>query len=176
MLNNSPPGEFFSSLLARPSATPVDEVNLRAMDTLRTAFGLAVGYSDHTAATTVSEAAVARGAVIIEKHLTLDRSMSGPDHSASLEPDEFTRMVANIRTIEAALGDGIKVPSRCELDTAGVAKKSLVALQPIAAGERFTIDNLGVKRPGSGISPMFYWEYLERCANRPYGSDDLIDQ
>ena len=155
--------------------TPVDEVNLRAMDTLRAAFGLPVGYSDHTAGTTVSEAAVARGAIVIEKHLTLDHGMVGPDHGASLEPDDFARMVANIRAIEAALGDGIKVPSRCELDTADVAKKSLVALKPIAAGEHFNAENLGVKRPGSGIPPIAYWEYLERSAKRAYAADELID-
>ncbi len=156
--------------------TPYDAVNLRAMDTLRAAFGLPVGYSDHTRGTTISEAAVARGAVIIEKHLTLDCQMEGPDHSASLEPDKFACMVANIRAIEAALGDGIKVPSPCELDTSDVAKKSLVALQPIAAGEGFSADNLGVKRPGTGVSPMAYWEYLERTARRAYEADDLIDE
>ena len=101
--------------------------------------------------------------------------MAGPDHSASLEPDDFARMVANIRAIEAALGDGIKVPSRCELDTADVAKKSLVALKPIAAGEHFNAENLGVKRPGSGIPPSAYWEYLERSAKRAYAADELID-
>lgn len=156
--------------------TPYDEVNLRAMDTLRAAFGLPVGYSDHTQGTTISEAAVARGAVVIEKHLTLDCRMDGPDHSASLEPDVFARMVANIRAIEVALGDGIKVPSRCELDTAGVARKSLVALKPITCGERFNTDNLGVKRPGTGISPMAYWEYLDRPARRAYDADELIDE
>lgn len=156
--------------------TPHDEVNLRAMDTLRAAFAIPVGYSDHTLGTTISEAAVARGAVIIEKHLTLDCHMDGPDHSASLEPSAFARMVTNIRAVEAALGDGIKVPSRCELDTAAVAKRSLVALRPIAIGDAFTRANLGVKRPGTGISPTAYWEYLERHAKRAYDADELLDE
>lgn len=156
--------------------TPVDQVNLRAMDTLRLAFGLPVGYSDHTQGTAISEAAVARGAVVIEKHLTLDRGLPGPDHSASIEPDDFARMVHNIRAIEAALGDGIKVASPCEQDTAEVAKKSLVALRPIAAGEPFSHANLGVKRPGGGITPAAFWEYLDRAATRDYAEDELIDQ
>src|SRR3954454_23056728 len=124
-------------------------INLRAMATLSNAFGLPVGFSDHSRGIHVATAAVALGATMIEKHLTLDRTLPGPDHRASVEPDELTAMIASIRDVEAALGDGRKVPAPEEIPNRAVARRSLVVLRPVRAGERFTEDNLGVKRPGS---------------------------
>jgi N-acetylneuraminate synthase len=152
-----------------------DTINLRAMDTLAETFGLNVGLSDHSLGIAVAVAAVARGAAVIEKHFTLDRTLPGPDHAASLTPAELTEMVAAIRTVERALGDGHKQPTSAELPTRAVARKSLVALAPIRAGEAFTVANLGAKRPGDGVSPMRYWSYLGRPAGRAYAADDLID-
>jgi len=154
---------------------PLDEVNLRAMDTLRETFGLAVGYSDHTEGYAVSLAAVARGARVIEKHFTLDRGLPGPDHLASLEPDELGAMVRGIREIETALGSGTKQPSASEVRNQRVARKSLVAARAIAKGEALTADNLTVKRPGDGIPALRYWDYLGRPAARDYAADELID-
>ncbi|MBF0439710.1 MAG: N-acetylneuraminate synthase [Magnetococcales bacterium] len=156
--------------------TAFADVNLRAMDTLRQAFGLPVGFSDHTAGIVIPIAAAARGAVVIEKHFTLDRSLPGPDHQASLEPDELTRMVEAIRQVEIALGHGCKIPVEAELANRVVARKSLIATAPIDKGERFTVDNLGVKRPGSGISPMEYWNWLGRVAGRGYLLDECMDR
>jgi N,N'-diacetyllegionaminate synthase len=155
--------------------TPIQDVNLRAMTRIRDAFGVAVGYSDHTAGIEVPIAAVALGATVIEKHLTLDRNLSGPDHKASLEPDEFAAMVRAIRNIEQALGDGIKRPSLSEAKNKVIARKSLVAARPIKAGEQFTTENLGAKRPGTGVSPMRWDEVMGRTATREYAADELIE-
>lgn len=154
---------------------PIDTINLKAMDTLRERFGLPVGLSDHSQGITVPAAAVARGAVAIEKHFTLDRGLEGPDHAASLEPDELTAMIDAIRLVESALGNGAKEPAAAERQTASVARKSLVALTDIAAGALFTTENLGIKRPGTGVSPLSYWAYLGQPAARPYTRDDMID-
>ena len=154
-------------------AHPV-EVNLRAMQTIAQAFGVAVGYSDHTEGIAVPIAAVAMGATVIEKHLTLDRALPGPDHQASLEPEEFTAMVQGIRTIEQALGDGIKRAMPSEQANLPVVRKSLVAARPIQAGELFSESNLTVKRPGIGISPMQWDMWIGRPAARDFAADELI--
>lgn len=154
---------------------PFDEVNLRALETLRSAFGLPVGLSDHTRGTAVPVAAVARGAPVVEKHFTLDRTLPGPDHRASLEPDELAAMVEGIRQAEQALGAAQKRPTPSETKNRPVARKSLVAAEPIAEGEPFTEENLTAKRPGHGLSPTRYWDYLGRTAARDYDPDDLIE-
>jgi len=155
--------------------TPMADVNLKAMLAIRDALGVQVGYSDHTLGIEVPIAAVAMGATVIEKHFTLDRNLPGPDHRASLEPDELKAMVQAIRNIELALsGDGLKRPSPSESKNLEIARKSLVALVPIKAGEPFTEANLGVKRPGSGISPMRWDDFIGRPANRDYQADELI--
>lgn len=151
---------------------PIDEVNLLAMDTMAGAFGLEVGYSDHTEGIHVPVAAVALGATIIEKHFTLDRNLPGPDHKASLEPGELAAMVAAIRDVERALGDGVKRPTAAEWKNREVARKSLVAARAIAAGEKLA---LACKRPGTGLSPFEYWAVQERVAGRDYGEDEAID-
>jgi N,N'-diacetyllegionaminate synthase len=156
--------------------TPMADVNLKAMLAIRDALGVQVGYSDHTLGIEVPIAAVAMGATVIEKHFTLDRNLPGPDHRASLEPDELKAMVRAIRNIELALsGDGLKRPSPSESKNLEIVRKSLVALVPIKAGEPFTEANLGVKRPGSGISPMRWDEFMGRPANRDYQFDELIE-
>ncbi|MBK5941190.1 N-acetylneuraminate synthase [Halochromatium roseum] len=154
--------------------TPMADVNLRAMVTIGQAFGVAVGYSDHTPGIEVAIAAVALGASVIEKHLTLDRTLPGPDHKASLEPDEFAAMVRAIRNIEQALGDGIKRPSPSEAKNKPIARKSLVAARPICAGEPFTPENVTAKRPGTGLSPMRWDEVMGRMARRNFEADELI--
>jgi N-acetylneuraminate synthase len=154
---------------------PFGEVNLRAMDTLASAFGLAVGYSDHTPGIHVSLAAVARGARIIEKHFTSDRTLPGPDHQASLEPQELNQLVRQIREIEQALGDGIKRPTASEWKNREVARKSLVASSAIKAGEVFTEENLTCKRPGTGVSPFTYWQTIGQVATRSYDMDETLD-
>ena len=151
------------------------DVNLRAMLSIRDAFGVDVGYSDHTLGIEVSVAAVALGATVIEKHFTLDRTLPGPDHRASLEPDELEEMVKAIRNIEKTLGDGIKRPSPSETKNKLIARKSLVAASAISAGECFTKTNLTVKRPGTGISPMRWDEVLGRTAIRDFETDELIE-
>jgi N,N'-diacetyllegionaminate synthase len=153
---------------------PVEDVNLRAMETIRSAFGVMVGYSDHTQGIDVPIAAVAMGASVIEKHFTLDREMEGPDHKASLEPDELKAMVRGIRRVSNALGDGIKKPSKSEAKNMDIARKSIVASRLIKSGETFSIDNLTIKRPGSGISPMRWDEVIGQVAQKDYQSDDLI--
>lgn len=153
---------------------PYNEVNLNAMNTLHQAFNLPIGYSDHTQGIAVPIAAVAKGATIIEKHFTLDRSLPGPDHKASLEPHELTDMVTSIRTIEQALGSTIKTPSSSEIKNQAVARKSLVATQSIKVGELFTEDNIGAKRPGGGKSPYQYWATLGQAAQQAYEPGDLI--
>lgn len=150
-------------------------INLRAMGTLRSAFGLPVGFSDHSRGIHVATAAVALGATVIEKHLTLDRSLPGPDHRASIEPDEFAAMVASIRDVELALGDGRKVPAAEEIANRSVARRSLVATSPVRSGERFSEANLGVKRPGGGIPPVEYWTYLGKKANRDYAANEALE-
>lgn len=155
--------------------TPMADVNLRAMSTIAQAFGVAVGYSDHTLGIEVAIAAVALGACVIEKHFTLDRSLPGPDHKASLEPREFGAMVCAIRNIEQALGDGVKRPSASEAKNMPVARKSLVAAQPIRAGEIFSTANLAVKRPGTGLSPARWDEVIGRRAPRDFAADELIE-
>ena len=154
--------------------TPYEDVNLRAMLTMREMFGLSVGYSDHTSGIEVPIAAVALGAVIIEKHFTLDHNMDGPDHKASLEPEEFSSMVSSIRNIEKALGTGTKTPSPSEKKNIIVARKSIVAKNLIHAGEVFTEDNITVKRPGNGISPMKWNDVLGRKAVKDFARDEMI--
>ncbi|MCK6604152.1 MAG: N-acetylneuraminate synthase [Ignavibacteriaceae bacterium] len=154
--------------------TPVEDVNLNAMLTIRNALNVKVGYSDHTDGLEVSVAAVALGASVIEKHFTLDRNMEGPDHKASLEPDEFKKMVSAIRNIELAMGDGIKQPSTSEAKNITIARKSIVAARDITEGEIFTEENLCVKRPGTGISPMMWDSLLGKKSSRSYTTDELI--
>lgn len=155
--------------------TPMTDVNLRAMITMRDAFGVQVGYSDHTIGIEVPTAAVALGASIIEKHFTLDRKLPGPDHKASLEPAELRAMVSAIRNIECALGDGIKQRSQSEIKNLPIARKSIVARCPINVGEILTPRNLAVKRPGTGISPMRWDEIVGRQAIRGFSPDELIE-
>ncbi len=154
--------------------TPMQDVNLRAMRALREEFGLPVGYSDHTQGIEVPIAATAMGAVVIEKHFTLDRNMEGPDHKASLEPEELRAMVQAIRNIEAALGDGVKRPSASETKNRDVVRKSIVAKTDIRKGEVFTEENLTAKRPGNGISPMRWNEVIGLRADRDYEQDEMI--
>lgn len=154
---------------------PCADVNLLAMDTLAATFGLPVGLSDHTTGIAISIAAVARGATIIEKHFTLDRELPGPDHRASLVPEELRALVRSIREVEAALGDGIKEPAASERKNLPIVRKSLVTLQEIRRGEAFTEENLGVKRPGDGVSPMRYWDWLGQTASRDYRTDEKVE-
>lgn len=153
---------------------PAEAINLRAMDTMRAAFGLPVGYSDHTLGIEVSLAAVARGASVIEKHFTLDRTLPGPDHAASLEPDELRNMVRGIRNIELALGSTIKAPAAQEVGNRPVARRSIVAARPIRAGDRLTIEDLTWKRPGTGLSPLDAWGLIGKPALRDYATDEPI--
>lgn len=154
--------------------TPFEDVNLRAMLTLKEAFGLKVGYSDHTKGIEVPIAAVAMGASIIEKHFTLSRDMEGPDHKASLEPEELSLMVKSIRNIEKALGNGDKKPSPSERKNISVSRKSIVAKTFIQAGEFLTEENITVKRPGTGISPMEWNEVLGTKAIKDFQKDEMI--
>ena len=154
--------------------TQMLDVNLKAMQTIQHAFNVKVGYSDHTPGIEVATAAVAMGASMIEKHFTLDKNMDGPDHKASLEPHELKEMVNALRNIEIALGDGIKRPSGNETKNMQVARKSLVAACDIRQGEPFTAQNLTVKRPGHGISPMRWNEIVGQKAQKDYQTDDLI--
>jgi N,N'-diacetyllegionaminate synthase len=153
---------------------PYAEVNLRAMHTLKLAFGLPVGYSDHTPGIEIAVAAVALGADVVEKHLTLDCSLPGPDHSASLEPDEFQRMVAAIRNVEAALGTGIKAPAPCELANLAVARKSVVAARSLPAGRQIVTGDLDIKRPGSGLAPKLLTVLIGRTLRAAVAKDEII--
>jgi N-acetylneuraminate synthase len=153
---------------------PFFEVNLRVLDTLKQVFNLPVGYSDHTSGISVAIAAVARGAVLIEKHFTMDKQLPGPDHQASLEPSELYQMVRSIREVEQALGHSQKYPTLSEAKNIQIARKSLVAACTILRGEPFTEKNLDIKRPGTGLSPGYYWEWLGKCAERDYERDELI--
>jgi len=155
--------------------TPFADVNLRAMTAIRQRLGVAVGYSDHTPGIEIPIAAVALGAEVIEKHFTLDRNLPGPDHKASLEPQELKAMIVAIRHIESALGDGVKRPSPSEAKNMAIARKSIVASKDIKQGEPFTCENIAVKRPGTGISPMKWDLVLGRTAPRSFKADDLIE-
>lgn len=155
---------------------PMDEVNLNVLPVLREKFGCEVGYSDHTKGVEVVVAAVAMGATVVEKHFTLDKNMDGPDHKASLEPDELKHMVECIRNIEIAMGDGIKKPTKSELKNKDIARKSIVAKTNISKGEVFSENNLTTKRPGNGISPMRWNEIIGKVANRDYEEDELIER
>jgi N-acetylneuraminate synthase len=155
---------------------PPEAVNLRAMDTMASAFGLPVGYSDHTLGAEVALAAVARGACVIEKHFTLDRGLPGPDHAASLEPVELRRLVEGIRTIESALGSPLKAPADVELPNRQVIRRSLVAARPMRQGEPITDDAMTAKRPGHGLSPMEFWDLLGQPAARDFAVDEPIQR
>ena len=154
--------------------TPMKDVNLNAMQTIQKEFDVAVGYSDHTLGIEIDIAAVAMGASIVEKHFTLDRTMEGPDHIASLEPEELKAMVNAIRSIEKALGDGFKIPSRSEQPNMIAARKSIVANQMIKKGDMLTEENIVVKRPGNGISPMKWDKVLGTVAVKDYQADEII--
>lgn len=153
---------------------PACDINLRAMDTMAQALPCSIGYSDHSEGITVPIAAVARGACLLEKHFTLDRSLPGPDHLASLEPDELKSMVDGIRMVEQVLGDGIKGPRPSELKNIDIARKSLVVAEPIRKGECFSEQNLTVKRPGNGVSPLDFWEYVGTVAQKDYEVDEVV--
>lgn len=154
---------------------PFEDVNLKAMHTLSEKFNVSVGYSDHTRGIEIPIAAVALGAKVIEKHFTLDRNMAGPDHKASLEPNELKAMVDAIRNIESALGNGIKQPANSEMKNKAVARKSIIAKRDIKEGDIFTEENLTVKRPGDGISPMRWFDVLGNTAIRDFQEDELIE-
>jgi len=153
---------------------PIDQTNLRAMDSLRLAVGGPVGMSDHSMGWEVTLAAVARGAKVIEKHLTLDRTLPGPDHAASIEPHELKQMMTQIRLVESALGDGVKRPAPCERDTAEVARRSVVAARDLAAGTRITAADLAIKRPGTGIEPRHYVALAGRTLKRAVNADEPL--
>ena len=153
---------------------PATDINLKAMDNMASAFGLPVGYSDHSAGIHIAIAAAARGATVLEKHFTLDKTLPGPDHKASLEPDELAAMVSAIREVNLALGDGIKRPAPSELANKAVARKSLVAACTIRAGETLTDRHIACKRPGNGISPERYWELLGSQAKSDFNEGDLL--
>jgi len=153
---------------------PFAEVNLRAMLTLKTTFGLPVGYSDHTPGVEIPIAAVALGAAVIEKHFTLDRTLPGPDHAASLEPLELKNMVTSIRHVEAAMGNGIKTPARCELANLAVARKSVVVTKAVAAGHLLAAQDLAVKRPGTGIAPKFLPALVGRQLRKDVRQDEVV--
>jgi N-acetylneuraminate synthase len=153
---------------------PPEDVNLAAMQTMRAAFQLPVGYSDHTEGIEISLAAVAMGATIIEKHLTLDRNAEGPDHAASLEPGDFKRMVSAIRRIEQSRGDGIKTPKNSEIKNIDIARKSIVAARALKAGDVLTSEDLTCKRPGSGRPPIDYWSLIGTTVTRSYDEEDPL--
>jgi len=154
--------------------TPMEDVNLKAMQTIAIAFNMDVGYSDHTLGIEVDIAAVAMGAKVIEKHFTLNRMMEGPDHKASLEPNELNAMVQGIRNIEKALGNGIKKPSKSESKNIAIARKSIVAKQNIKQGDKLSEESLAIKRPGNGINPMRWDEIVGSIAQKDYREDELI--
>ena len=154
---------------------PYEDVNLKAMQTLKDKFNVKVGYSDHTQGNEVSVAAVALGATAIEKHFTLDNNMEGPDHKASLEPNKFKEMVNCIRNIELSMGDGIKKIANSEMKNRGIARKSIVASKDIKQGDILSEENITVKRPGSGISPMKWFDVLGTRAKKDFKEDELIE-
>ncbi|RTE86066.1 MULTISPECIES: N-acetylneuraminate synthase [Gammaproteobacteria] len=155
---------------------PLNDINLRGMDTIGAAFGLTVGYSDHSEGIVVPLAAVARGARLIEKHFTVDKNLEGPDHRASLDPEELKSMVQGVRAVELALGDGIKGPRPSEIINMNSVRKSIVASQDIRAGELFSAQNILIKRPGNGMSPYDYWTIQEKQASTDYKSGELISE
>ena len=155
---------------------PYEDVNLKAMETMRDAFDLPVGYSDHTKGLEIPVAAVARGACVIEKHFTLDRNMEGPDHKASIEPDELKQMVSMIRHVEVAVGDGVKKVSASEAKNQDIARKSIIAKTAIKTGDIFTEENITTKRPGNGINPMRWFELIGKKAKHDYEEDYLIEK
>ena len=155
--------------------TPMEDVNLKAMLTIREELGVNIGYSDHTLGIEVPIAAVAMGATVIEKHFTLDRTLTGPDHAASLEPHELKSMVTAIRNIKKAMGDGIKKPSPSETRNIPIARKSIVAKKPIKKGERYSEENITVKRPGTGISPIEWDNIINQKSIKDFIIDDLIE-
>ena len=155
--------------------TPMEDVNLKAMLTIQKELNVAVGYSDHTLGIEIPIAAVAIGARVIEKHFTLNRNMEGPDHKASLEPKELKQMVIAIRNIEKALGNGEKTPSKSEKKNIAIVRKSIVAIKPVKKGDAFTINNISIKRPGNGISPMKWYGVLGSKAIRDFNVDELIE-
>jgi N-acetylneuraminate synthase len=155
---------------------PINSINLAAMNTMQQTFNLPVGYSDHSQGFVVPIVAVAKGAVIIEKHFTLDKSLPGPDHKASLEPKELQAMVEDIRLAEQSIGNGEKKPAPCELKNKAVARKSLVAAKNIKKGECFTVENMVMKRPGTGMSPYCYWSLLQQKSSQTYHAGDLIHE
>ena len=150
-------------------------VNLKALDLIANTFGLPVGYSDHTSGTEVSVAAVGRGATVIEKHFTLDRTMVGPDHAASLEPEELARLVAEVRNVSVALGKAEKLPTEAEVEIKPIVRRSIVASRDIERGEIFSEENLAAKRPGTGLSPMFWDDVIGRPAKRFFRCNELIE-
>lgn len=154
---------------------PFEEVNLNAMISIKNKFELSIGYSDHTKGIEVPIAAVALGAIVIEKHFTLDKNMDGPDHKASIEPNELKRMVLSIRNIEKSLGNGIKKPTESEIKNIAIARKSIVASKNIKLGEVFTEKNLTTKRPANGINPMNWFEVLGKKAKRDFKEDELVE-
>jgi len=175
LVNAGTPKENITVLHANTMyPTPIEDVNLRAMVTIGTTFDVAFGYSDHTLGIEVDIAAVALGASCIEKHFTLDKTMEGPDHKASLEPDELKAMVKAIQNIELALGSSIKKPSKSEIPNRAVARKSIVAAKEIQKGETLTEQNLVIKRPGNGINPMRWDEIIGSIAKKDYVLDELI--
>lgn len=155
--------------------TPFEDVNLKAMNSIKEEFGVKVGYSDHTRGIEIPIAAVALGATVIEKHFTLNKNMEGPDHKASLEPNELKAMIDSIRHIELALGNGMKQPAESEKKNMAVARKSIIASKDIKTGELFTEENLTVKRPGDGISPMRWFDVIGKVASRDFEEDELIE-
>ncbi|WP_285397572.1 N-acetylneuraminate synthase [Lysinibacillus sp. fls2-241-R2A-57] len=155
---------------------PASSINLNAISEMKEIFGLPIGLSDHSEGIRISIAAVSLGAKVIEKHFTLDKTLEGPDHIASLNPDELKEMIGGIREIEQALGDGVKRPTTTELQNRMPARKSLVAKRPIKIGEVFSASNLTIKRPGSGIAPSKYWSYIGKGALKSYDEDELIDE
>lgn len=155
---------------------PLADINLKAMDTLASAFGLPVGYSDHSEGIVVPIAAVARGAILIEKHFTLDKDMEGPDHKASLDPAELKAMVSAIRAVELTLGDGIKGPRPSELKNKAAARKSLVAAKDIKQGQVISAEDIAVKRPGDGITPYKFWALAGKVSSKNYQAGDLISE
>jgi N-acetylneuraminate synthase len=154
---------------------PADQSNVRAMLTMASRFGVRCGFSDHTVGDEAALAAVALGAAVIEKHFTLDRTMSGPDHKASLEPGGLARLVKGIRAVEAVRGDGNKVPVVAERANTAIARKSLVAARPVAKGHRITAADIAIKRPGTGRSPFDYWDVLNSVAMRDYDQDEPFE-
>jgi N,N'-diacetyllegionaminate synthase len=155
--------------------SPYTDVNLKAMETMNHTFNLPVGYSDHTEGITIPIAAAALGAVVIEKHFTLDKAMEGPDHKASLEPNELKTMVDAIRCVQTSMGDGVKIPTVSECNNIAIVRKSIVASRSIKQGEQFTKENITTKRPGTGINPMRWNEIIGQFAKRSFDKDEMIE-